>query len=384
MESIGGWLALLALVFGVALVGRRVLARRQRSTLDNGVATVAASKTQSVAACEVDAQAAVHEAERHQRARVEAEALARLEAQRAEAHARAQAHRAEADARAQAHRAEAHARAQAHRAEAHARARAQQAETQRAAAQQAEEQAALLAAYAQAAADAERREARALAAEQARDEAERLAREHAERVAAEAVARQARDAAAAEARAEAKRLARAEAAERALAQAAAAAAAKAAAERSRTEAAEREAAAARLAVAAVPRTPAQTLVMVADDSKVVRVKTGRVLAKHGYRFALAEDGQQALSLLEAELPHVVVTDVEMPGVDGFELTRRLRTDPRTARVPIVMITAADDRLRSAAAEAGVTVVLGKPYDDDTLVAHIETLAGVRTSSALPV
>jgi chemosensory pili system protein ChpA (sensor histidine kinase/response regulator) len=74
----------------------------------------------------------------------------------------------------------------------------------------------------------------------------------------------------------------------------------------------------------------------------------------------------------------------MPGVDGFELTRRLRTDPRTARVPIVMITAADDRLRSAAAEAGVTVVLGKPYDDDTLVAHIETLAGVRTSSALPV
>jgi len=373
MESIGGWLALLALVFGVALVGRRVLARRQRSTLDNGVATVAASKTQSVAACEVDAQAAVHEAERHQRARVEAEALARLEAQRAEAHAQAQAHRAEA-----------HARAQAHRAEAHARARAQQAETQRAAAQQAEEQAALLAAYAQAAADAERREARALAAEQARGEAERLAREHAERVAAEAVARQARDAAAAEARAEAKRLARAEAAERALAQAAAAAAAKAAAERSRTEAAEREAAAARLAVAAVPRTPAQTLVMVADDSKVVRVKTGRVLAKHGYRFALAEDGQQALSLLEAELPHVVVTDVEMPGVDGFELTRRLRTDPRTARVPIVMITAADDRLRSAAAEAGVTVVLGKPYDDDTLVAHIETLAGVRTSSALPV
>ena len=362
MESIGGWLALLALVFGVALVGRRVLARRQRSTLDNGVATVAASKTQSVAACEVDAQAAVHEAERHQRARVEAEALARLEAQRAEAHAQAQAHRAEA----------------------HARARAQRAETQRAAAQQAEEQAALLAAYAQAAADAERREARALAAEQARDEAERLAREHAERVAAEAVARQARDAAAAEARAEAKRLARAEAAERALAQAAAAAAAKAAAERSRTEAAEREAAAARLAVAAVPRTPAQTLVMVADDSKVVRVKTGRVLAKHGYRFALAEDGQQALSLLEAELPHVVVTDVEMPGVDGFELTRRLRTDPRTARVPIVMITAADDRLRSAAAEAGVTVVLGKPYDDDTLVAHIETLAGVRTSSALPV
>jgi CheY-like chemotaxis protein len=79
----------------------------------------------------------------------------------------------------------------------------------------------------------------------------------------------------------------------------------------------------------------------------------------------------------------VITDVEMPGVDGFELTRRLRADPRTVNVPIIMITAADDRLRSAAAEAGVTVVLGKPYDDDTLVAHIETLAGVRAAAAMP-
>ena len=116
--------------------------------------------------------------------------------------------------------------------------------------------------------------------------------------------------------------------------------------------------------------------LVADDSKVVRVKTSRVLAKHGYRFTLAEDGQQALNQLAAELPHLVITDVEMPHVDGFELTRRLRDDPRTAAVPIIMITSADDRLRNAAADAGVTVVLGKPYDDDALVAHIETLARV--------
>ena len=73
---------------------------------------------------------------------------------------------------------------------------------------------------------------------------------------------------------------------------------------------------------------------------------------------------------------MLITDVEMPGVDGFELTRRLRADRRSAALPIIMVTSADDRLGGAAAEAGVTVLLGKPYSDDVLIGHIARLAGV--------
>ncbi|KPF95609.1 hypothetical protein IP87_16450, partial [beta proteobacterium AAP121] len=116
-----------------------------------------------------------------------------------------------------------------------------------------------------------------------------------------------------------------------------------------------------------PRAPADTLVMVADDSKVVRVKTSRLLAQHGYRVVLAEDGAQAAELIEDEVPQVLITDVEMPHMDGFALTRHVRTHARAAHIPIVMITSADDRLKAAAAEAGVTLVLGKPYEEAALL-----------------
>jgi CheY-like chemotaxis protein len=61
----------------------------------------------------------------------------------------------------------------------------------------------------------------------------------------------------------------------------------------------------------------------------------------------------------------------MPGLDGFALTRHVRAHPRAGRIPIIMITSADDRLKEAAAEAGVTLVLGKPYPEDELIACIE-------------
>ena len=111
--------------------------------------------------------------------------------------------------------------------------------------------------------------------------------------------------------------------------------------------------------------------MVADDSKVVRVKTSRLLAQHRYRVVLAEDGAQAAQLLELEVPLVLITDVEMPGMDGFELTRHVRNHPRARHIPIIMITSADDRLKAAAADAGVTLVLGKPYAEEALLACIE-------------
>jgi CheY-like chemotaxis protein len=217
----------------------------------------------------------------------------------------------------------------------------------------------------QAAADEERR----LVAE--RYVAELQAREReieaAEREAAElAERRRAEEEAAAIARRRFAELATAEAARRAAEQ----------------KAAEAEAEAARAAAAKPaprPRAPEETLVMVADDSKVVRVKTSRLLAQHGYRVVLAEDGAQAAQLIEAEVPAVLVTDVEMPGLDGLALTRHVRAHPRAGRIPIIMITSADDRLKAAAAEAGVTLVLGKPYPEADLIACIERSQAAATA-----
>ncbi|MBY0467487.1 MAG: response regulator, partial [Burkholderiaceae bacterium] len=123
---------------------------------------------------------------------------------------------------------------------------------------------------------------------------------------------------------------------------------------------------------AAARTPEQCLVMVADDSKVVRVKTSRLLAKHLYRVSLAEDGLDAARQIELDLPDVLITDVEMPGMDGFELTRQVRSNPRTAHIPIVMITADDEKHRVDALEAGVSVLLSKPYPEDQLLSYLQS------------
>jgi CheY-like chemotaxis protein len=236
----------------------------------------------------------------------------------------------------------------------------------------------------QARAAAEAEAAREAARESERRAAEAAARHDAERRAAEA-ARQEAERQAVAARERAEREERAERAAREAAAAAAREAAREAAERAAIEAAraaaQRQAALATAPVASPPRTPEQTLVMVADDSKVVRVKASRLLAAHQYRVALAEDGEAALRLIEAEMPQLLITDVEMPGVDGFELTRRVRGNARTAQLPIIMITSADDRLRDAAAEAGVSVLLGKPYVEDELLAQIARLANVTTTAA---
>ena len=122
----------------------------------------------------------------------------------------------------------------------------------------------------------------------------------------------------------------------------------------------------------VARTPEQCLVMIADDSKVVRIKTSRLLAKHQYRVSLAEDGLDAARQIELALPDVLITDVEMPGMDGFELTRQVRNNPRTAHIPIVMITADDVKHRADALEAGVSVLLSKPYPEDELIAYLQS------------
>jgi CheY-like chemotaxis protein len=149
-----------------------------------------------------------------------------------------------------------------------------------------------------------------------------------------------------------------------------------AAEQAALAEAERQAAAAAAPPApSVAKNAEQTLVLVADDSKVVRIKTGRLLAQHQYQVSYASDGLDAVQQMQSGLPDLVITDVEMPGMDGFELTRHIRGNPQTARLPVIMITAADDRHREQADQAGVSVLLGKPYADDALIAHIRLAMG---------
>ncbi len=129
-----------------------------------------------------------------------------------------------------------------------------------------------------------------------------------------------------------------------------------------------------------PRTRADTVVLVADDSKVVRVKLGRLLAQHGFQVLLAEDGLAALRQMQLQAPHVLLTDAEMPGLDGLELTRRVRSQPQLAHIMVLMISSADGSLGPAASAAGVTALLGKPYAEDRLLALLDS---VRRPSAAP-
>jgi len=267
------------------------------------------------------------------------------------------------------------------RAEAAAWAEAQRRADEKAARHKARSEAAALGAARVAAAEAERIEAAVVAAhEAARFHAQQLASEEADRArrqagAAHRAALLATQQAADEVRA---RIAQAEAelqarreAERAVRLAAEATLAKQAALAAQAALATTLAAPPSPAPAPPsPKAPEQTIVMVADDSKIVRVKTGRLLAQHRYQIVYANDGLEAAQQIEASMPDVVITDVDMPGMDGFELTRHVRQNPLTAHIPVIMITAADDKHRADADRAGVSVLLGKPYPEDELIAHI--------------
>jgi PleD family two-component response regulator len=126
------------------------------------------------------------------------------------------------------------------------------------------------------------------------------------------------------------------------------------------------------AAPAVLKSAEQTLVMLVDDSKMVRVKSSRLLASHGFQVVTAVDGIDALKQLENCCPDLLITDVDMPGMDGFGLVNALRGNARTQHIPLVMITSAEDRHRDEALRLGVGLVMGKPYDEPALIAHIRS------------
>jgi chemosensory pili system protein ChpA (sensor histidine kinase/response regulator) len=119
------------------------------------------------------------------------------------------------------------------------------------------------------------------------------------------------------------------------------------------------------AVAAAP------MVLVVDDSLTVRRVTQRLLVREGYRVVLAKDGLEALERLSEELPQVVLSDIEMPRMDGFDLVRNIRGDERLRALPVIMITSRiAQKHRDYATELGVDHYLGKPYSEDDLLALV--------------
>ncbi len=121
-------------------------------------------------------------------------------------------------------------------------------------------------------------------------------------------------------------------------------------------------------VASLSQTP---LILVVDDSITVRRVTQRLLKREGFRVVLANDGLQALERLQEERPAVVLSDIEMPRMDGFDLARNIRADAKLADLPIIMITSRiAEKHRDHARELGVNHYLGKPYSEDVLVGLI--------------
>ena len=124
----------------------------------------------------------------------------------------------------------------------------------------------------------------------------------------------------------------------------------------------------------VPKMVAKSRIMVVDDSLTMRKVLGRLLERAGYEVLVAKDGMDALQLLQETTPDVILTDIEMPRMDGFGLARNIRDDARTAKTPLIMISSRTaDKHRNLAKEIGVDAFFGKPVQDDELLSKVKEL-----------
>ncbi|AKH20586.1 Hpt domain-containing protein [Sedimenticola thiotaurini] len=112
-------------------------------------------------------------------------------------------------------------------------------------------------------------------------------------------------------------------------------------------------------------------VMVVDDSITVRKVTGRLLERHGMNVITAKDGVDAVALLQEQRPDIMLLDIEMPRMDGYELARHMRNSDELNMIPIIMITSrTGEKHRNVAMELGVRRYLGKPYQENELLDNI--------------
>jgi chemosensory pili system protein ChpA (sensor histidine kinase/response regulator) len=118
-------------------------------------------------------------------------------------------------------------------------------------------------------------------------------------------------------------------------------------------------------------------VMVVDDSITVRKVTTRLLERQGFEVITAKDGIDAMGAMQERVPDMMLLDIEMPRMDGFELASHMRNDERLRHVPITMITSrTGDKHRERAAQIGIDHYLGKPYQEHELLQTINRLVGL--------
>lgn len=115
-------------------------------------------------------------------------------------------------------------------------------------------------------------------------------------------------------------------------------------------------------------------ILVIDDNPVNLKLAAEVLLADGHLVIRAEDAEQALELLQTQLPDLVLTDIALPGMDGLELTRRLKADPRYRHLPVVALTASAMKGDEARVlDAGCDAYIAKPIDTRMLSAQVERL-----------
>jgi PAS domain S-box-containing protein len=126
-------------------------------------------------------------------------------------------------------------------------------------------------------------------------------------------------------------------------------------------------------------------ILIADDLSANREVLVTVLRHHGHRMLEAVDGREALAVVQAEHPDLVITDVLMPVMDGYELVRRLRLDPTTAGTPVVFYTAhyGEGEARALALSSGVAYVLTKPVQSEEVVRIIGLLLSGQSEAGIP-
>ena len=130
------------------------------------------------------------------------------------------------------------------------------------------------------------------------------------------------------------------------------------------------------------KTDTRSVALVVDDSITVRRVTQRLLERNGMRVLTARDGVDAMEMLQEHTPDIILLDIEMPRMDGYEVATQVRADPRLSGIPIIMITSrVGEKHRARAIEIGVDDYLGKPYQEAQLLEAIEPLIARRREAA---
>jgi adenylate cyclase len=128
---------------------------------------------------------------------------------------------------------------------------------------------------------------------------------------------------------------------------------------------------------APPATDRQARILVVDDTPQNVRLLEAILIPRGYAVVTASSGQQALDRVAEQLPDIVLLDIMMPGIDGHEVCRRLRADPTTALLPVVMVTASGDQNKVKALESGADDFIPKPVNQTELLARVRSLLRIK-------